>query len=520
MHSLDLSMIERDDRAFVMQRLSPFPAPIQHLLLNQYLSHATKFERNSYLRITTNQLAESLSLPLHKLELNLSEEELRVKAKALAGEVLERRRRCRNDDRALPMVREFVSKQGITPYQGQYTQVGELARYSHHRWWVAKLRKALRRNIETVMHHLNQVNKRKGLYCSTPTLIARKQQKAYQKAFLENTIATNELGQSFSLYELSQKGVSNPVIRRGELMLRARGFEDLAKELGHVATFLTFTCPSKYHRSYSSSGHENPQWGGYTPLDGQSYLNQIWQQMRATLSRLDVRFYGFRVAEPQHDGTPHWHLLLFVEPKEYQTMVNVMRDYAMREDGDEKGADQHRFTEVKIDPSKGSATGYIAKYIAKNIDGGNLETGVYGEDPKAAAARVDAWAACWGIRQFQQLGGCSVTVWRELRRLKEVQGLPEHAKIILEAADKGDWKTFTQAMGGVFSQRKAQVFKPHYEFTVDTNTGVIKCSYYCESELMRSLKGVVIAGRSIITRVFTWRLASMVRQSFNLEFCE
>ena len=56
---------------------------------------------------------------------------------------------------------------------------------------------------------------------------------------MENTIVTNELGQSFSLYELSQKGVSDPKIRQGELMLRIRGLEELAKELGHVATFLT-----------------------------------------------------------------------------------------------------------------------------------------------------------------------------------------------------------------------------------------------------------------------------------------
>ncbi|MEI8597905.1 hypothetical protein P4S64_10885 [Vibrio sp. M60_M31a] len=33
---------------------------------------------------------------------------------------------------------------------------------------------------------------------------------------------------------------------------------------------------------------------------------------------------------------------------------------------------------------------------------------------------------------------------------------------------------FTQQMGGVFSKPKEQVFKPHYEFSVDKDTGLSK----------------------------------------------
>ncbi|CAH1569238.1 replication endonuclease [Vibrio rotiferianus] len=514
MNMLDLTPVERDDRAFVMQRLSSFSLDIQRILLREYLCQSTKFERNTFLRTTTDTLASKLSIPLDKLELDLSEEELRTKAKHLASSTLALRRQYLSDALSLEPVRGFIKNQGVKAYIGQYSPEGELARYSDHKWWLRKLRTSLRRNIETVLHHLNRVSKKTSLYCSKPTLIARLNQKAYQQAYLENTIATNELGQSFSLLELSQKGVSDPKIRKGELMVRARGFEDLAKELGHVATFVTFTCPSKYHRSYSKSGHANPKWGGYAPIDGQEYLNSVWQLMRSKLNRLGIRFYGFRVAEPQHDGTPHWHLLLFVEPNHYEQMIKIMRDYALREDGSEKGAHEHRFTEVKIDASKGSATGYIAKYISKNIDGSDLEDGVYGEDPLDAAARVDAWASCWGIRQFQQLGGCSVTVWRELRRLKDIQGLPEVAQEIIEAADKGDWKIFTQKMGGVFSMRKKQVFKPYYALSYDSDTGVVKTSLYCVNELVRALKGVTIAGHEIVTRLFTWRIESSVRHVF------
>ncbi|HFQ5254218.1 TPA: hypothetical protein ACGUW9_004228 [Vibrio vulnificus] len=69
-------------------------------------------------------------------------------------------------------------------------------------------------------------------------------------------------------------------------------------------------------------------------------------------------------------------------------------------------------------------------------------------------------------------------------------------------------------MGGVFSTRKAQVFKPHYAFSIDTETGVIKTTLYCASELVRALKGVAIEGREIITRLFKWRIESNMRHAF------
>jgi hypothetical protein len=389
---------------------------------------------------------------------------------------------------------------------------GCLKRMQDAVWWRRQLRQVQKRKTEQVMALLGKVSKRAGKYCSDITLKNRLAEKMASAAFMGRTFVVNQDQQRYSLKEISDKNVSNPTIRKGELMTRMRGTEDIAKELGHIGSFVTLTCPSKYHCAYASSGDRNPNWSGATPYQAQQYLNQVWARIRAELARQEIQIYGLRVAEPQHDGTPHWHMMLFMAPDHLSAFRTIFMQYALAEDGDEKGAQENRVKLVDIDPNKGSATGYIAKYISKNIDGQGLDSDIGGGDATIAAQRVEAWSSCWGIRQFQQIGGVPVTPWRELRRLKEGNEIDEQFETVRAAADKSDWKSYVHLMGGVFCKRKDLLIRPYYDVEADQQTGLIKTSWF-DDLITFKLKGVLYLGKAIITRLHQWRLEQAVGRS-------
>ncbi|MCG7199637.1 replication endonuclease [Marinobacter pelagius] len=372
-----------------------------------------------------------------------------------------------------------------------------LARVFDSNWWRRRLRRKAYLSSEGVYRELGLVSKATNLYVSEYNFRRNLAAQASNEELLSLLTAENQFGYSATLSSLKEKSVSNPRNRRNETMMRIGGLEDYANEHGHVGVFYTLTCPSKYHATHQN-GHANAKFDGATPLDAQKYLNRVWARVRAALKRTGIDWYGIRTVEPHHDGTPHWHLLMFLEKGDLPEANRIFREHALQEDGAENGAEENRFVIEEIDPEKGRATGYVAKYISKSIDGYEVGEDSYGNDAVESAARIRAWASIWGIRQFQFMGSPSVTVYRELRRLRNIEGDRKGLVQELEqAADNGDWKRYVELMGGTCLRLKD---RPLRALMVPKPT---ENKYH---ETVEHLKGLVGSAGRVITRIYEWTI--------------
>lgn len=352
-------------------------------------------------------------------------------------------------------------------------------------FWRRQIKRAQVQKREAQEQAAGKVCNRAGQpFVTDVTDLRYAQRQAANKAMMENVELESHDGEILTLWAAAQAGTANKSIRRGELMTRIRGSEEWATAAGMVGIFTTNTLPSRFHASLFGGGI-NPNFEGATPRDGQAWLSKAWARARAKIKRDGIKVFGFRVAEPHHDGCPHWHMLLWVSREQVTQLTDLIRAYWLKDGGDEAGAQDYRFKAEKIDPARGGAVAYVAKYIAKNIDdfgsvGTEGHTDHQGEQIELIeggnkARRVTAWASAWGIRQFQPIGQPPVTVWREVRRIdaamvggasKAMQAA--HAAVNKTDDKKADWCAYMQAQGGAMTGRDYQL---RLEFDTEEQQG-------------------------------------------------
>jgi hypothetical protein len=405
------------------------------------------------------------------------------------------------------------------------TAAGAIERGLSDIWWRRCLRKKIARVVEHGAIKLGVVSRAGGGYASDDAVLRRQAQIKRNAEMLGKAVMRNEAGQCFTLAELAKSGTSNPALRGNELMTRIRGCEEYADANGHFGTFWALTTPSRFHavtasgKTAMAKARPNKRYDGVsTPRDAQLWLRTQWARARSELAREGIEVYGFRVAEPHHDGTPHWHAMLWFKTE--LAMNQGMAVIAARwfaDAGREGGAHEHRVNCKRIEA--GGAAGYMAKYVAKNIghyDVGShldtlngLEAAVWAGDVQGWQ-RVDAWAATWGIRQFQAIGQPSVTVWREMRRVtvdqvneaRQMGGDSLPQKIWHSVHRQGelmaDWARYMVHMGGVCLRRADYSLQPAKRCNDVLNL-------YGETIKQKKIVGLVMAsGQWLVSRRQSW----------------
>lgn len=462
------------------------------------------------------------------------------------SEVCARARRCANtlddmlDGHSLPMskqdrldtVLDYCERLGVDAPNAASTE-GVIARALTEQWWRRTLRRKVARTVEHAAIKLAVVHHKNGGYASDEACRRRTDQNQRNADLLKRVKLRNEAGQVYSLAELAAVSPSNRDIRRGELMTRIRGCEEYADAQGHSGLFLTLTCPSRFHAVLSGGKSRwakplpNKKYEGATPRDAQQWLCDVWAKARAKMGRRGIKAYGFRVAEPHHDGCPHWHALLwFHTPEQAQQAQDIIKGYWLSDAGDEPGAQRNRCKFIAM--TRGGAAGYVAKYVAKNIgaeDGGDAGVGQHTDTIEGFEhvmdtrqykgwQRVDAWASTWGIRQFQAIGQPSVTVWREMRRVTKDQ--IDTAQLRLDFGDaaavkawwachkhgltQASWDRYVRAQGGMCLKRSAWMLRT----AVRVNEG--ETSGYGERITRKTTVGVETkVGHWLVSRRQAWR---------------
>jgi hypothetical protein len=368
-----------------------------------------------------------------------------------------------------------------------------LLRLQCPKWWRRKLMKLRRQHLETLEIIQGNVGKGVSAYASKRAVAEFIRDKAAQRRWAESLTLINECGDELELINAIEASTANPENARAELMKRIRGIEEWAEEIGFAAVFITVTAPSKFHAISAN-------WNGSSPKETSAYMVETWAKARAKLKRMDAKYFGVRVSEPHQDGTPHWHMMLFAPKQDLKAICRCIRWYFCHEEigelmarfknrktlrkayrrarqqwGYQKSQGkkvsaprkfhypfQPRFDAEYIDPSKGSASAYIAKYISKNINGFEVADLIDSETGKTlgdGVMNVKTWASVWNIRQFQFQGCDPITAYREIRRVREAFTEEHQSELeqLRVAAESNDFVNFIRALRTMTTEIKYEV---------------------------------------------------------------
>ena len=445
---------------------------------------------------------------------DLADSDIEVAAVKIAGQVQRMAPLWKKRDTPEASALQYLTRRAKQHHVNLPTKAGFtklLNRLSDPAWW----RRALRNRLRVVEHHAilrGAVHRHASPYVSEKALRRFETDRRRLAALMASLEVVNrDTGEVMPLDEVIAGSQANPANRRAAMMVRIKGIEAWARGKAHAGLFLTITAPSRMHVRHAT-GQRNDKHDGSDPRQVQAYLHGVWRRASRALQRGGLTAYGLRVVEPHHDGCPHWHVVLFAAPEQTDAILDILRAHALADSPDEPGAAEHRFKVVKIDPAKGGAVAYVAKYVSKSIDGEGLGTDTESDTSGTdTARRVVAWARRWGIRQFQFFGLPPITPTRELYR-HDGEGLGSaglsEAHRACKANDYAAYLCACESHGVGFAVRYDERPSTRY---ADELTRAIRGLCASADDLSQPLE--------LVTRTETWCIQPKPKQDVDGAFC-
>ncbi len=173
---------------------------------------------------------------------------------------------------------------------------GNCQRLSDHRFWFEKLTGIANTTRETIAVRslcLGAASDGKEPYCSDASF------SEYLSRQAKRSVTT-----STQLRRELEKGAHQQYMTAKALAMRAY-------DAGYLSLLITL-CPDGRYRSSCD------QYQGFTFEQAHTMLHGIYEKLIADLSKRGLSgtdFYGVRAIEMHEDGCPHWHLMLYLNPK-------------------------------------------------------------------------------------------------------------------------------------------------------------------------------------------------------------
>jgi hypothetical protein len=366
--------------------------------------------------------------------------------------------RLTTDPDTLRAIADAEHAYGIRAPEGA-TLEGKIARLTCPLFWRRQIKKRVLSARENHAAQNKRVGARTGsLYIDDFTCqMIEECDRAASERLQATTVVNTQTGETTSLLELAEAA---KVGRVAEIYTMCKGLDTRAKNLGWTWCMTTLKLPGEYHPN-PENGARN--YAGFTFEQMHQRLNRTWHLIRTQARNRGIDIMGLRVSEPHRDGTPHAHIVVYMDPAHRADWEELVEQYAPGHQSD------FSWCRSSSEGPVANSASYLLKYVVKAVATDNKHLDKLTPEQREElrdhiTPRVIMKRRAHGWRAYQFFGiKSSMTSWRLMRSAADLPLANPTARALRSAALQGDAATWLE----ILNSEHAPALRPVWQETGD-----------------------------------------------------